>query len=151
MEAPTTSTHDPLSRYLGSWEGEVSVEAAGAAAERYTQRNTFAWILGGRFLEERGTGSNGSSFIGVWSRPSADALYRAYYFSAPTGDVFIISHEWNEATRTFTGGAELGSGLRMVAADRFLDPDHYEWSITIQDAGGSVLNRMHARERRVAC
>jgi hypothetical protein len=63
--------------------------------------------------------------------------------------VVVLTHEWSEHDQTFAGFAELGGGVRMLAEDRFLDRDTYEWSITVQDGAGNVLTRMRGRERRV--
>jgi hypothetical protein len=149
MHEDQSSPNNPLQRYVGSWRGEVSVDGRGIEPYSYTQENTWAWTLGGRFLEERGTGSNGSSFLGMWSLDASSGKYRAYYFIAPSADVVVLTHEWNELHRTFSGSAELGGGIRMLAEDRFLDRDRYEWSITIQDSAGQTISRMRGRERRV--
>jgi hypothetical protein len=145
---PPNPNH-PLQRFVGSWRGEVSVDSPGVEPQRYTQENSWAWTLGGSFMEERGTGSNGSAFLGVWSLDAQSGKYRAHYFLAPSGDVVVLTHEWSEGNQTFSGSAELGGGVRMLAEDRFLDRDTYEWSITIQDGTGKVLTRMRGRERRV--
>ncbi len=150
MQAHASVAQGPLGRYLGAWQGQVSVEVPGAAPQLYTQRHTFACATGGLFLEERGVGSNGSSFLGVWSFEPQSGLYHAHYFLAPGGNAVVLSHEWNEAMLTFTGGAKLPGGARMLATDRFLDRDSYEWSIAIEDGSGRVLSRMQAREQRVA-
>jgi hypothetical protein len=131
-------TKNPLHRFVGSWRGEVTAETAGGKPASYTQENRFAWTLGGVFLEERGNASNGSSFAGFWA-----------YFLAPAGDVVVLQHEWVEAKQSFVGAAELGGGVRMLAEDRFVSADAYEWSITVQDAQGTVLSRLRGRERRV--
>jgi hypothetical protein len=139
-----------LERFVGSWRGEVTVDTVGAEPQRYTQQNSFAWILGGRFLEEQGTDSNGGSFLGIWSLDPGSGRYRAHYFIAPAGDAIVLSHEWNERARSFTGSAELGGGIRMLAEDRFIDHDTYEWRITLLDGTGAPLRRMHGLERRVS-
>jgi hypothetical protein len=145
-----SSCSSPLEHYIGSWRGEVTVEAAGSEPQRYTQQNSFAWILGGRFLEERGIDSNGGSFLGIWSLDPSSGKYRAHYFIAPAGEIVVLTHEWNEQSRTFTGSAELGGGVRMLAEDRFIDSDNYEWRITVLDGKGTALSSMHGLERRVS-
>jgi hypothetical protein len=150
MHEDPSSPNNPLQRYVGSWHGEVCVDGLGVEPSSYTQENTWAWTLGGRFLEERGTDSNGSSFLGVWSLDARTGKYRAHYFIAPSGDVVVLTHEWNELQRTFSGSADLGGGVRMLAEDRFLDRDHYEWSIVVQDGAGQIVSRMRGRERRVS-
>jgi hypothetical protein len=142
---------DPLHRYVGSWRGEVTVEAGTGKPTTYTQENRFAWTLGGAFLEERGSGSNGTSFAGLWTldAKAGASNYLAHYFLAPTGEVVVLHHEWVEAKQSFVGTADLGGGVRMVLEDHFLGPDAYEWSITVQDPQGSVLSRTRGRERRV--
>jgi len=142
----------PLQRYVGAWRGEVTVEAGTGKPTTYTQENRFAWTLGGAFLEERGSGSNGTSFVGLWSLDAsagAAGKYVAHYFLAPTGEVVVLHHEWVEAKQSFVGTAELGGGVRMLAEDHFFGPDAYEWSLTVQDPHGAVLSRMRGREHRV--
>jgi hypothetical protein len=148
QEAPNSS-NSPLQRFVGAWRGEVTVEATGAAPEHYTQENNWAWTLGGLFLKDSGTGSNGSAFLGLWSLDTRSGKYRAHYFLAPSGDAVVLTHEWDAARQCFVGSADLGGGFQMLAEDHFLDRDTYEWSITIQDGTGQVLTRMHGRERRV--
>jgi len=143
-----SSCSSPLERFVGAWRGEVTVDGAGGEPQRYTQHNSFAWILGGHFLEERGTDSNGGSFLGIWSLDSSSGKYRAHYFIAPAGDAVVLTHEWNELSRSFTGSAELGGGFRMLAEDRFIDHATYEWRITVQDSTGTPVRRMHGLERR---
>jgi hypothetical protein len=129
----------PLERYVGSWQGDVSVDGATVEPHSYTQSNTFAWVLDGRFVEERGTGTNGSSFIGLWSFDARAGRYRAHYFLAPTGDIVAITHDWTDHTQTFAGAADLGGGIQLLAEDRFIGRDAYEWSTTITDSTGKIL------------
>jgi hypothetical protein len=138
----------PLHRFVGAWRGDITVQSAGGEAH-YTQNNRFAWTLGGRFLEERGTDTNGGAFVGIWSFAGTANSYRAHYFLAPSGDVVALSHTWDEAKLTFSGSAELPGGLRMLAEDRFLGRDSYVWTITVQDSKGVTLARTHGKERRV--
>lgn len=140
---------NPLHRYIGSWRGEVTVEAGSAKPTTYTQENRFAWTLGGLFLEERGSGTDGSSFVGLWAFDAKTGKYQAHYFLAPAGDVVVLHQEWVETKQSFVGSAELGGGTRILTDDRFTSADAYEWSITIQDAKGAMLTRMRGRERRV--
>jgi hypothetical protein len=140
---------NPLNRFVGAWRGDVTVEVPGAEPQRYVQENAFAWILGGLFLEERGTGSNGSSFLGVWSLDARARTYRAHYFLAPSGDAVVLTHEWDAASRKFVGSAELGGGVRMLAEDTFIDADTYEWRITVRSPEGETLTSMRGRESRV--
>jgi hypothetical protein len=149
MHHDSSLSKGPLERYVGSWQGEVSVDGTSVEAHRYTQSNTFAWVLEGHFLEERGNGANGNSFIGLWSFDARAGRYRAHYFLAPTGDIVAITHAWNEHTQSFTGAADLGGGVQLIAEDRFIDRDTYEWSTVITDATGQILTRLQARERRV--
>lgn len=149
MDCDSSVWSAPLQRYVGSWQGEVKVDGSAVTPHGYAQSNTFGWTLGGRFLEERGTGANGSSFIGLWGYDARSGLYRAHYFLAPTGDVVAITHDWDEQSRTFSGSADLGGGIRLVAEDRFIDANTYEWSTTISDSTGTTLSRMRALERRV--
>jgi hypothetical protein len=148
-EHATASASTPLQRFVGHWRGEIHVTAAGAPPESYSQQNSFEWVLGSEFLQERGRGSNGTSFIGLWSRDPGGNQYRAHYFLAPGAQVVALLHEWHEAKQSFVGRAELGGGFCMLAEDHFIDEDSYEWTITVQDAAGTTLRHMRGVERRV--
>lgn len=145
----SSSTNSPLQRFVGSWRGDVTVQRPGAAATRYVQENRFAWTLGGRFLEERGTDSIGGSFTGIWAPGGNANSYRAYYFVAPSGDVAVLSQTWDESKHTFSGSADLPGGLRMLAEDHFFGPDAYEWTTTVQDSNHATLVRTQGKERRI--
>lgn len=149
MHDDASPSKSPLDRYIGSWHGEVRVDGATVEPHTYTQSNTFAWTLDARFLEERGNATNGTSFLGLWSFDARSGRYRAYYFIAPAGDVVVITHDWDERSRTFSGTADLGGGIQLLAVDRFLGRDSYEWSVTVQDSSGKILSRMQARESRM--
>lgn len=100
-------------------------------------------------MQEQGRGSNGTSFIGLWSLAPGSGQYRAHYFLAPGAEVVALLHEWHEAKQSFIGGAELGGGFRMLAEDHFIDRDSYEWTLTVQDAAGTTLRHMRGVQRRV--
>lgn len=139
---------NPLHRFVGSWRGQVTLQAGPGKPKTYQQENRFAWTLGGAFLEEHGKGSDGSSFLGLWKFDAGSGGYLAHYFLAPAGDVVALHHKWLEAEHRFVGTADLGGGVRMLAEDRFTSADAYEWSVTIQDANGVTLTRMRGQEHR---
>jgi hypothetical protein len=141
----------PLQRFIGHWRGEVTVSEGGGEPRTHTQDNSFAWVLGNVFLEERGRGSNGSSFLGLWSRDANHGGFVAHYFLAPSGDVVALRHQWDEPSQSFIGSAELGGGIRMLAKDRFIDANKYEWSLSVQDAAGGTLSQMRGLQHRVKC
>jgi len=136
-----------LNRFVGSWKGEVTVEAIDQEPIRYVQTNRFVWTFDGRFLEERGSGTNESSFLGVWAWDANAELFRAHYFLAPSGDALVIQHRWDEAEQTFTGSSELG-GLTVLAQDRFSGADAYSWTIVVQDRSGNPMTRMQGFQER---
>jgi hypothetical protein len=140
---------NPLHRFIGSWRGQVTVETGSGQTSTHTQQNRFAWTLGGVFLEERGSGSDGSSFAGLWAFDAGTGVYLAHYFLAPAGNVVALHHTWVEAKQSFVGTAELGGGVRMLSEDHFVSADAYDWTITVQDAQGALLSRTRGRQRRV--
>jgi hypothetical protein len=149
MHQAPPSSNNPLQRFVGSWRGEVQVDAPGGQPQRHVQESCWVWTLGETFLEERGAGSNGSSFLGLWRLDTRSGKYHAHYFLAPSGDAVVLTHEWNERERSFLGSADLGGGVLMRAEDRFVDRDTYEWSITVQNGDGEVLTRMRGRQHRL--
>ncbi len=152
VAAPTEArlpADNPMHRYIGSWRGEVTVQIPGKETSRYTQDNAFAWTLGGRFMEERGTDSNGGSFAGIWAFDPKTNKYSAHYFIAPSGDVAVLAHTWDQSKQGFVGSADLPDGMRILVEDRFYGPDSYTWTMTIQDKGRTTLSHTEGKERRV--
>lgn len=140
---------NPMHHYIGSWRGEVTVTIPGKDTSRYVQDNAFTWTLGGRFMEERGTDSNGGSFAGIWAFDAKTNKYSAHYFVAPSGDVVVLAHAWNPGKQGFVGSADLPDGMRILVEDRFFGSDSYVWTMTIQDKKRVTLSHTEGRERRV--
>jgi hypothetical protein len=140
---------NPMHRYIGAWHGDVTVQTAGKETSRYVQENAFTWTLGGRFMEERGTDSNGGSFAGIWAFDAKTNKYRAHYFIAPSGDDIVLAHAWDQTKQGFVGSADLPDGMRILVEDRFFGADSYIWTMTIQDKKRATLSYTEGKERRV--
>jgi hypothetical protein len=139
---------NPMHHYIGSWRGEVTVQTAGKDTIRYVQDNAFTWTLGGRFMEERGTDSNGGSFAGIWAFDPKTNKYSAHYFLAPSGSVVVLAHAWDQSKQGFVGSADLPDGMRILVEDRFYGRDSYTWTMTIQDKKRATLSHTVGKERR---
>ena len=140
-----------LDRFLGTWDAQVEVESADGKKSMQSLRNTFAWDLNGRFLKDEGKNSEGSAtFLGLWSYNAQAKRYHSWYFQGPGGEVSQMTYAWDEKNQTLTGAGEPGGGMTVEAVDRFIDKDHYDWSIVVKDKDGRMLNRMKAHSTRAA-
>jgi hypothetical protein len=148
--APVPAEWKNLEKFSGTWKGEVKVTSADGKETAFATRNTFAPVLGGRFLEDKGGAVDGSSSqVGMWRYDPVGKKYQSWYFLAPGGDAVQFTHDWIEAEQAFHGTADLGGGMTMEATDQFKGKDAYEWTITVKGKDGAVLNRMVGKQSRV--
>jgi hypothetical protein len=139
-----------LEKFSGSWKGEVKVTAGDGKETSFSTKNSFAPVLGGRFLEDRGGALDGSaSQIGMWRYDAVAKKYQSWYFLSPGGEAIQFSYDWVEAEQAFHGTADLGGGMTMEALDQFKGKDAYEWSIIVKGKDGTVFNRMLGKQTRV--
>jgi hypothetical protein len=147
---PTGPVKAVLDNFLGTWQGDLEITSADGKKTAQTWRNTFAWTLNGAFLKDEGGDTKGStSFLGLWSYDPAGKRYQSWYFLGPDGMVANLGYVWDEKARILTGKADLGGGTTVVTVDRFLDKDHYEWSTTIKDKEGKLIQGITAKQTRV--
>jgi hypothetical protein len=147
--APVPPEWKILEKFSGAWKGEVKVTAADGKETTFSTKNTFAPVLGGRFLEDKGGAVDGStSQVGMWRYDPVGKKYQSWYFLSPGGEAVQFTHDWVEAEQAFHGTADLGGGMTMEATDQFKGKDAYEWTITVKGKDGSVLNRMVGKQVR---
>ncbi len=146
---PTAKLGLPLDRFVGSWEGEVTAEVIGQEPVRYLQSIQFLWALDGWFLEERGCGANGTSFIGHRSLDPMDGVYRSVYFLAPGAHVAGVEHRWNEDEQEFLGKGSMSGRWEVRIRERFDGADAYFWEFVLEDGFGHVLACTRGELRRV--
>jgi hypothetical protein len=148
--APVSPEWKILEKFSGTWKGEVKVTGGDGKETSFSTKNTFAPVLGGRFLEDRGGAVDGSSSqIGMWRYDPVAKKYQSWYFLAPGGEAIQFTHDWNEAEQAFHGTADLGGGMTMEATDQFKGKDAYEWAITVKGKDGAVFNRTVGKQSRV--
>jgi hypothetical protein len=148
--APVSPEWKVLEKFSGSWKGEVKVTSADGKETSFPTTNTFAPVLGGSFLEDKGGAVDGSSSqIGMWRYDAAAKKYQSWYFLAPGGQAVQFTHAWIESEQAFHGTADLGGGMAMEATDKFTGKDAYAWTIIVKGKDGSVINRMEGKQTRV--
>ena len=139
-----------LDKFLGTWDSQVEMVATDGKKSMQASRNTFEWDLHGRFLKDAGGDVGGAtSFLGLWSYDPQAKRYESWYFQGPSGQTLHITYAWDDKNQTLTGTQDLGGGMTLEAKDRFLDQDHYDWSIVVKDKEGRQLNRLSAHSARV--
>lgn len=147
---PTSPEWKALEKFTGSWKGVVKVTAGDGKETSFSTKNTFAPVLGGLFIEDKGGAVDGSSSqIGMWRYDAVGKKYQSWYFLAPGGEAVQFTHDWIESEQAFRGTADLGGGMTMEATDQFKGKDAYEWTIIVKGKDGTILNRMVGKQTRV--
>jgi uncharacterized protein DUF1579 len=139
-----------LDRFVGTWQSETVSKRTGEKAQEARSKgftNTMQWVLGGRYLEDRGQAADGSSHIGLWTYEPAEKTYRAWYFSSAGNKMdFIV--RWDEKTQAFIGTCTMPNGVTMTTTHYFPDKDTYIWTGVAKDAAGKVYLNMVSTQAR---
>lgn len=141
---PQSAELKVLSRFVGRWHANVvSTDASGN--ETVTEDDaTMSWVLGDSFLEDRVE----DKLTGLWTFDGDQQVYRCWYFAAGSHKPLVATMRWNADDSSFAGKADLGDGITMTTQHRFPAADKYEFSVTVQDASGKVLNTLKGTKTR---
>lgn len=133
-----------LSRFVGRWHAKtVSTDGAGQKTESEDDAS-MQWVLGDSYLEDK----VGENLTGLWTFDREERVYRCWYFPAGSHKPLVVTSQWNAADTSFSGKADLGNGLTMTTRHRFVGTDTYEFSATVRDAAGTVLNTLSGTKTR---
>ena len=128
-----------LDRLVGTWNSETINKVAEWTPKelRTTGTLTREWVLGGRFLQEKGSGSDGLAVIAMFTYDVQKKAYRVWHFNAD-GSAFDGTYQWDEASQTFSSRSEAGDGKTSTVTLHIIENDAHEWKVTIQDKDGKV-------------
>lgn len=133
-----------LSRFVGRWHGKtVSTDRVGQKTES-EDNASMQWVLEDSYLEDK----VGENLTGVWTFDRDERVYRCWYFPAGSHKPLVVTSQWNPADTSFSGKSDLGNGVTMTTRHRFVGTDKYEFSATVKDASGTVLNTLSGTKTR---
>ena len=142
---PQSAELKVLSRFVGRWHAKaVSTDGAGQKTESEDDAS-MSWVLGDSYIEDK----VGEKLTGLWTFDPDERVYRSWYFPAGTHKPVVVTMQWNAADTSFSGKADLGSGLTMTTRHRFVGTDKFEFSATVKDAAGTVLNTLSGTKTRL--
>ncbi len=129
-----------LDRLVGSFRTESVERQANGDEKKSTGTGVTKWSLQGRYIESRGTDSDGKQkSLGLWTYDSDAGVYKAWIFESNSPKPLPVTLRWNESKKTFTGKGDGGNGITGQITIRFIDNDRSEWTVTAKDASGNVL------------
>ncbi len=128
-----------LGRLVGNWTGE--------AANGTSSKSTIVWTLGGRFVKQEYTSSDGSS--GMIMRGFSPSLGKYVMTLFDTnGSALMLTGDWNAANKSLTCSGDLGNGVNIAVRSEFPDDDTETWTITVKQ-GGSIAGELTGTNRRI--
>ena len=127
-----------LERLLGTWNSESVNRVAEWTPVEARAKGVLAreWVLGGRFLQEKGNHSNGDSVV-MFSFDDEKKLYRSWFFHSD-GNTTETKGQWDEGTLTFTFVSDL-NGMKNTSTIKFIDKDTHIWTAVVKDSKGTVF------------
>ncbi len=150
MPPPRDTEHlKVLDRLVGPFRSESVERQANGDEKKSTGTSVTKWSLQGRYVESRGTDSDGKQeSLGLWTYDSDAGVYKAWYFLPISPKPIPLTFRWNESTKTFTGKGDFGNGITVQTTIRFIDNDRSEWTATIKDASGNVVGEVKGKSFR---
>lgn len=138
-EEPALPELKPLERFVGSWK--TTVEGADLSGEAKTR-----WILGGRFVQQKYSLSNGSEGMILRGYDSKSKKYIVHTFDSK-GNTLKQEGTWDKATDTLTVEGET-RGAAVVTKAHFPDENTEEWTISLQNKDGKVIQTIKGKNIR---
>ncbi len=140
VQTPKSPELKVLDRFVGSWRLEQVERQANGDEEKGTGTVVAKWSLQGRYIEIRGTGSDGKEGVLEFLTYDSDAgVYKMWLFLPTLPKPLPMTLRWNESKKTFTGKGDLGNGITMQLSVGFIDNDRHEYTATVKDASGNVV------------
>lgn len=148
----TSSEHDVLDRFLGSWRTKYKLpkaelnpqEATGAADLTYSR------ILGGQFVQEQGEHSDKTTTLQLFTYDVPQKCYRSWRFTS-LGQKLEATGKWDAEAKTLTWTSVDRTGRDFVTTTthRFVGDDAFEWEVVVKENKSTVLLRMEGKAVRV--
>jgi hypothetical protein len=129
-----------MNRWVGAWTGETSGEENVLIPHARHLRGDYTaeWVLDGAFVYGRNGDDTGKT-AATWmmNYDPVRKAYRLWYFDVNGASEW--SGQWDEATNTMTWTSVAAqTGVSASDKTRFIDDDHQEWNMQIQDKDGTM-------------
>ena len=123
-----------LDQFAGKWSYEFTVFKSEWNAEEKHGTGTFTcqWTIGNRFMEEKGTESDGTSHMKLYTYDAKASAFRAWWFHS-AGIFNDSTGKWDAEKRTFTFTTPLPSGQNGTSTMHFVDDKTVEWDVIFKD------------------
>lgn len=120
-------------------------------ATRIAGTTTYEWVLGGRFVQCRGTRKpekiENLQIIGF---DPATREYRHWYFDSFGTVAGPMKGQWSDSEKTLTWQGNLLAGARLVNRVHFIGNDTMEWQMAVLSKAGEVYFEQEGKSRRKA-
>ena len=147
-QTPKSPELKVLDRLVGSWRNESVVRQANGDEEKSTDTSVAKWSLQRRYIEERGTDSDGEeTFLALWTYDSAAGVYKMCTFF-PNLPPALSTLRWNESKKAFTGKGIVGNGITAQVDSRFIGNDRIESTVTVKDLSENVVMEFKGKSFR---
>jgi hypothetical protein len=143
-----------LSGFVGKWDCRSQLKPLEGVTEGGTRTGTAEaeWIHGGRFLRQTWTiepagtepGLSGSA---IMTYDPAKKAYRSWHFIS-NGGTRESPGTYDEKTKTMTWTARDANGIHIVTKSTFAEDGSENWTITVTDAKGKVVEDMKGKNTR---
>lgn len=133
----------PEYKVIEKWQGTWEVKAfrrRPEPAEEVTYRETFDWILDGRYLRsETSQKSDGGKSMSMFWFDLITKTYRFVIYDASGFAVELPPPVWKESTQTMEWKSGLFSPLSYTGYATFTDPNTIRWKSLWKDWKGTVI------------
>jgi hypothetical protein len=139
-----------LDRFVGSFRSESVERQANGDEKKSTGTSVTKWSLQGRYVESRGTDSDGKQeSLGLWTYDSDAGVYKTWIFSPNLPPLVLSTLRWNESKKTLTSGKEdVGNGITVQLTVRFIGDDQSEFTLTMTDPSENVVMELKGKSVR---
>lgn len=123
-----------LDQFKGTWRYEFAVHKSEWTPEENKGTGTFTcqWTVGDRYMEEKGTESDGSSHLKLYAFDTEARVFRAWWFHS-AGIFNEGTGKWDAAKRTFTFTTPRPNGSTGTSTMHFVDDNTVEWDVIFKD------------------
>lgn len=139
-----------LDRFLGNWGYEATHFKSKSTSEekKLTGILSTTRILGGRFVQELGQGSDNGTGLRLFTYDEPKKCYYTWFFSSlPQWPEAPATGQWDEASQTLNWTGPLADGGSLAAQHRFINDDAIVCSVLVKDNAG---DRIFQAEYRLA-
>jgi hypothetical protein len=137
-----------LERLIGKWDWETVSKPAEWTPKEVRSKGTLTreWVLGSRFVQEKGGDADNPSQC-MFTYDAQKKAYRFWLFDSK-GTTLELTGQWDDASKTFSWKGDVGNGITTSGPMRFLDDDTIEWQAIAKDKDGKVYHQMEGKLKR---